>query len=66
MKIRIPKKMYDEISEFALENDMTFDEAIVLCFRVGEMISNPSMQTQTPSLFGKNYEPYKATEDGEA
>ena len=63
MKIRIPKEMYDKISEYALANDMTFDEAIVLCFKIGETVSNtPITQTAKPA-WGKQYEP---TEDDEA
>ena len=63
MKIRIPKEMYDKISDYALANDMTFDEAILLCFKLGEAVSNtPITQTAKPA-WGKQYEP---TEDDEA
>ena len=34
MKIRIPKEMYDKISDYALENDLTFDEALLRCFKL--------------------------------
>mgnify|MGYP001388389797 CR=1 FL=1 len=61
MKIRIPKEMYDKISNWALENDMTFDEAILLCFKIGEAVeatdANKAMQWST------QYQP--TTEDGE-
>ena len=36
MKIRIPKEMYDKISDYALENDITFDEALLRCFKMDE------------------------------
>ena len=45
MKIRIPKEMYDKISDWALENDMTFDEAILLCFKIGEAVETTGMQS---------------------
>jgi len=36
MKIRIPKEMYDKISDYALANDITFDEALLRCVKVSD------------------------------
>jgi hypothetical protein len=36
MKIRVTKIMYDGISKYALENDITFDEALLCLFTLGE------------------------------
>tara|TARA_R100001510_G_scaffold57769_1_gene67617 strand:- start:1936 stop:2100 length:165 start_codon:yes stop_codon:yes gene_type:complete len=51
MKIRIPKEMYDKISDYALENDITFDEALLRCFRMDEPQRNwtPLQQQQMES-----------------
>ena len=65
MKIRIPKEMYDKISNWALENDMTFDEAILLCFKLGEAVEATSLTGYMGSKqpWSPQYEPPK--EDGE-
>ena len=63
MKIRIPKEMYDKISDYALANDMTFDEAILLCFKLGEAVEATSMAMGSKQPSSPQYEP--TSEDGE-
>tara|TARA_Y100000401_G_C8322581_1_gene226300 strand:- start:1411 stop:1605 length:195 start_codon:yes stop_codon:yes gene_type:complete len=63
MKIRIPKEMYDKISNWALENDMTFDEAILLCFKIGEAVETTHAMGAMQPTWSPQYEPPK--EDGE-
>ena len=62
MKIRIPKEMYDKISDYALANDITFDEAILLCFKLGEAVEATSMEPSVIAMGSKQpwspqYEP---------
>ena len=63
MKIRIPKEMYDKISNWALENDMTFDEAILHCFKIGEAFEATDVRGAMQPAWSPQYEPPK--EDGE-
>ena len=63
MKIRIPKEMYDKISDYALANDMTFDEAILLCFKLGEAVEATGMAMGSKQPWSPQYEP--TSEDGE-
>jgi hypothetical protein len=34
MKVRIPKSIYNDLSDFAERCDITLDEAIVICFKI--------------------------------
>jgi CO dehydrogenase/acetyl-CoA synthase beta subunit len=56
MKIRIPKEMYDKISDYALENDITFDEALLRCFKIDEQNQlrnwTPMQQQQQEQMEG--------------
>tara|TARA_R110002020_G_scaffold180072_1_gene373991 strand:- start:14664 stop:14846 length:183 start_codon:yes stop_codon:yes gene_type:complete len=52
MKVRIPKSIYDDLSNFAERCDITLDEAIVICF----IIPNDEREKASPAgglgLFG--------------
>ena len=43
IKIRITKEMFDSIADFALQNDMTFDEAVTECMLIGKKIDEAGL-----------------------